>query len=189
MSGTPTLFWKDRALCRCRNSEEAEQNRVEKGSCDDLSLWTPSAGSLPVPHQAALPLAGLGEAALAPPDLLQLLLPPAATSCYPAWSPGLPQPLPGLLLEHSTDWTGSSKNQKALYKSRWFSLLGHFYRLVGILSEDRILGERLKVIIILTGFKVQLLLLWCNDSFVFLLLRPTGEDKVALQNSDQIKFT
>lgn len=30
MSGTPTLFLKDRVLCRCRNSEEAKQKRMEK---------------------------------------------------------------------------------------------------------------------------------------------------------------
>lgn len=82
MSGTPTLFWKDRALCRCRNSEEAEQNRVEKGSCDDLSLRTPLAGSLPVPHQAALALgwAGRGKPGCswpspAPPSSRSRLLP------------------------------------------------------------------------------------------------------------------
>lgn len=56
MSGTPTLFLKDRVLCRCRNSEEAKQKRMEKGSCDDLTLRTPSAVSLPVPHQPDLAL-------------------------------------------------------------------------------------------------------------------------------------
>lgn len=56
MSGTPTLFLKDRVLCRCRNSEEAKQKRMEKGSCDDLTLWTPSAVSLPVPRQPDLAL-------------------------------------------------------------------------------------------------------------------------------------
>lgn len=56
MWGTPTLFLKDRVLCRCRNSEEAKQKRMEKGSCDDLTLRTPLAISLPVPHQLDLAL-------------------------------------------------------------------------------------------------------------------------------------
>lgn len=88
MSGTPTLFWKDRVLCRCRNSEEAKQKRMEKGSCDDLTLWAPLAVSLPVPHQLDLALLSwllLREASPSPLTLSLLVSPasppPAASSC------------------------------------------------------------------------------------------------------------
>ena len=112
MSGTPTLFLKDRVLCRCRNSEEAKQKRMEKGSCDDLTLRTPLAVSLPVPHQLDLTLLSwllLREASPSPLTLSRLaslacsssssLLLPTRSLLHLALLPCcLPQPLPWLLL-------------------------------------------------------------------------------------------
>lgn len=111
MLGTPTLFLKDRVLCRCRNSEEAKQKRMEKGSCDDLTLRTPLAVSLPVPHQLDLTLLSwllLREASPSPLTLSLLaplacsssssLLLPTPSSLHLALLPYcLPQPLPWLL--------------------------------------------------------------------------------------------
>lgn len=95
MSGTPTLFLKDRVLCRCRNSEEAKQKRMEKGSCDDLTLWTPSAVSLPVPHQLGSRSSLLAAAKRTKPvssdplparlsSVFFLQQPPPASICFPA---------------------------------------------------------------------------------------------------------